>query len=341
MSADAARVLVAVPTDEARLAAIQHTFPSCAFDVTAPYPPGTTLPAALLGGRDVLFADFPPANFDAMASLRWIQLGSAGYAQLAGLPLEPRGIRVANASGVNDIPIAEWCVLMMLAFARDLPALQQVQRDRAWRRDARFQAELRGRRAGIVGYGNIGREVARLGRALGLEIWAMNRRPIGPTPLKYAPAGTGDPEGTLPQRCFTLDQMDAFLPHLDYLIVTAALNDRTRGLLGARELRLLPPHAVILNPARAHLIDEAAFGQALREGWIAGAALDSHYREPLPPDDPTWELPNLVVTPHISGSTASPRYGDRLWELFTANLTRYLAGEPLLNEIAWDDLTAT
>lgn len=341
MSAPTARVLVAIPAGEDRLAALHKTFPGTTFDVVPPFPPGTTLPPALLAGRDVLVSGFTPANFDALDALRWIQLSSAGYTQLAGLPLRARGIRVSNASGVNDIPIAEWCLLMMLAAVRDLPGLQQVQRDRAWRRDARFQAELRGHRAGIIGYGNIGREVARLCRAHGLEVWAMNRRPIGPTPRKYVPAGTGDPAGMLPHRCFTLDQMDDFLPGLDYLIVTAALNDQTRGLLGARELRLLPPHAVVLNPARAHLIAEAAFGQALREGWIAGAALDSHYREPLPPDDPTWDLPNLVITPHISGSDASPRYGDRMWEIVAANLARHLAGEPLLNEIAWDDLNVT
>jgi phosphoglycerate dehydrogenase-like enzyme len=129
------------------------------------------------------------------------------------------------------------------------------------------------------------------------------------------------------------------LPYLDYLVLTAALNEQTRGLLGERELRLLPPTAVLLNPARALLVDEAALHRALREGWIAGAALDSHYREPLAASDPTWALPNVIITPHIAGSTATRYYAPRLWELIAANFARYRAGQPLLNEISWDDLS--
>jgi len=124
------------------------------------------------------------------------------------------------------------------------------------------------------------------------------------------------------------------------LILTAALNPGSHDLLGARELRLLPPRAVLLNPARAHLVDETALLRALRAGWIAGAALDSHYREPLSTDDPFWELRNVVITPHISGSGGSPHYQSRLWELFALNLERYLAGQPLLNEVSWSDLDA-
>ncbi|MGH2561042.1 MAG: D-2-hydroxyacid dehydrogenase [Thermomicrobiales bacterium] len=341
MSSDRANVLIAVPISADRLAAIRASAPGCTIDCIEPFPRNTTLPVELIRDRTVLFADFPPVNLAEMARLDWIQLGSAGYMQLAGLPLEAMGVRVTNASGVNDVPIAEWCLLMMLAFERALPELLRVQQERGWDRRAKFQAELHGRRVGIIGYGNIGREVARVCRALDLEVWAMNRGPVGPTPLKYAPTGTGDPRGELPHRCFTLDQMEQFLPHLDYLVMTAALNPATRGLLGERELRLLPPRAVILNPARAHLIDEAGLHRALREGWIAGAALDSHYREPLVTDDPTWALPNVVLTPHISGSTLSPHYLTRLWELFARNLERYITDQPLLNQVSWTELSAS
>jgi phosphoglycerate dehydrogenase-like enzyme len=247
---------------------------------------------------------------------------------------------VTNASGVNDVPIGEWCLLMMLLFERDLPGMLRAQAERRWARDLKFQAELRGKRVGIIGYGNIGRETARVCRALGLEVWAMNRGPVGPRPLRYAPHGAGDAPGTLPQRTFDLSQMEQFLAHLDYLVVTAALNPATHGLLGERELRLLPRSAVILNPARAHLIDEAALRQALLEGWIGGVALDSHYREPLEADDPIWGLPNVVVTSHISGSDGSPYFVSRLWELLALNLERYLHDEPLLNEVPWTDLDA-
>ena len=339
MSDDRDNVLIALPVDEERLAALRVAAPDCVFDYIAPFPPNTTLPTALVQDCTVLLADFAPVNVREMRRLRWMQLGSAGYTQLAGLPLATMGVRVTNASGVNDVPIAEWCVLMLLAWERDFPALQRLQQRRGYARDARYQAELHGRRVGILGYGGIGREVARLCRALNLEVWALNRRPIGPTPLKYAPAGTGDPDGVLPHCAFTLDQLADFLPHLDYLVLTAALNEQTRGLLGERELRLLPSSAVLLNPARALLVDETALHRALREGWIAGAALDSHYREPLAASDPTWALPNVIITPHIAGSTATRYYAPRLWELIAANFARYRAGQPLLNEIIWGDLS--
>jgi phosphoglycerate dehydrogenase-like enzyme len=331
-------VLVAIPIEAAYLANLQAIAPDWDFECIEPFPTGAVLPPELIDRCAVLISDFAPARVDSMTGLKWIQLGSAGYMQLAGLPLEAMGVRVANASGVNDVPIAEWCLLMMFAFVRDVPALLRAQQDREWDRRARFQAELRGSRVGIIGYGGIGRQVARICEAVGLEVWAINRTPIGPTPHKFAPAGTGDPEGTIPHRTFTMDQIDEFLPHLDYVVLTAALNNKTRNLLGERELRLLPPSAVILNPARAQLIDEGALQRALREGWIAGAAIDSHYREPLSADDPTWDVPNVILTPHISGSTLSPYREARLWDLVARNIERYRAGRPLLNEIAWTDL---
>lgn len=338
MSEATANILAAIPVDSAQLAAIQQCWPQCKIECIAPFGPGTTLPTDLLRDRTVLLADFLPANLDDLPHLRWLQLGSAGYTQLHGLPLKTRGVTVCNASGVNDIPIAEWCLLMMLAWERDYPAMVALQQQHAYERPARFQAELRGKRVGILGYGSIGRTVAQLCRALGLEVWALNRGAIGPIQGKYAPAGSGDPLGELPHRCFTLEELPEFLSQLDYLVLTAALNQQTEGLLGEHELRLLPPTAVLLNPARARLVNEAALHRALREGWLAGAALDSQYREPLLPADPLWQLPNIVITPHISGSTGSPNYLPRLWELFAQNLSRYLKGQRLLNEIGWADL---
>ena len=223
---------------------------------------------------------------------------------VAGVAHASRWVRVTNASGANDVPIAEWCITMMVMFERDLRRMLDNQRARFWDRDARFQSELRGRRAGIIGYGNIGREVGRVCRCLGLELWAMDRTPIGPRPLRYAPPGTGDPDGALPHRKFTTDQMADFLPLLDYLILSMPLTLTTRGLIGERELRMMRTTAVLLNPARGPLVDEAGLLAALREGWIAGAALDAHYQYPLPPEHPLWGLSNVILTPHISGSSA-------------------------------------
>lgn len=333
-------VLIAHPMEPDTLERLRSTFPTCRFEVIPPIRKGDSITCDSPGECSVFVTDLPPANFAEMTQLRWIQLGSAGYQQLQGLPLEERGIAVSNASGVNDGPIAEWCLLMIYALERNLPAMFGLQQECAWQRPVRFQAEVRGKRVGIIGYGNIGREVARLTSAAGLEVWALNRSPIGPSGLRFQPAGGGDPEGTIPARAFTFAEIDTFLAGIDIVIMTAALNERTRGLIGERELRQLPPHTFVLNPARAGLIDESALERALGEGWIAGAAIDSHYREPLQPDDPVWRWPNTILTPHISGSSHSTHYHARLWELFALNLERHLAGKPLLNQVALADLTS-
>ena len=286
----------------------------------------------------VLFCEFPPANAAEMACLEWIQLGSAGYEQLRGLPLLERRVRVSNASGANDVPIAEWCITMMVMFERDLRLLLENQKAHVWDRSARFQSELRGRRVGIIGYGNIGREVGRVCRCLGLEVWAMDRFPIGPRPNRYAPPGTGDPDGVVPHRKFVVECMADFLPHLDYVILTTPLTDATRGMIGEQELRMMRPTAVLLNPARGPLVDERALLRALREHWIAGAALDAHFQYPLPAEHPLWEMPNVILTPHISGSSAGREFLTRVWGLFADNLERHLKGESLLNELSAGEL---
>jgi len=191
---------------------------------------------------------------------------------------------------------------------------------------------------GIFGYGSIGREVGRQCRALGLRIWVMNRSAIGRRNNRFLVEGTGDPDGTLPERVFRLDEMEEFLPPLDYLVLALPRTPRTEGILGEYHLRLLKPSAVLLNAARAELVEESALLAVLRENRIAGAALDVHYRFPLPAGHPFWELQNVILTPWISGSTGSPYYLQRLWRLFKENLGRYLAGEPLLNVIPPQEL---
>ncbi|MCW3818894.1 D-2-hydroxyacid dehydrogenase [Micromonospora sp. DR5-3] len=329
-------LLVAQPVDPSGLKRVRALLPGAEIICRDPLAPGTTLPAAEIADCTIVFADHIPANIDAMRALRWIQLGSAGYQQLNGLGLGA-GVRVSNASGVNDVPIAEWCVLMMLSFARGFPDMLRDQRGRTWSRDVRYQAELRGRRVGIFGYGSIGHEVARLSRSLGLEVWALSRRFDPRADRDEVPSGAVA-AASLPDRCFSPGELHDFLQHLDFLVIAASLNHDTVGRFGTKELGWLPNSAVVLNPARAHIIDEAALLEALRDGTIAGAALDSHYREPMPQGDPFWSVPNAVVTPHISGSTGSTFFLPRLWELFTRNLDRFLSGDSLLNEVPPQEL---
>lgn len=325
-------LLIAQPIDPTGLRQVEGLLPDAVITCRDPIPPGGVLPETEITDCTILFADHCPANADAMRRLRWIQLGSAGYQQLSRLPLAPE-VRVSNASGVNDIPIAEWCLLMMLSFTRGFPRMLHDHRERVWSREVQYQAELRGRRVGIFGYGSIGQEVARLSRTFGLEVWALSRGGFAPRGDRYAvPPPTATPDEP-PDRSFGPDELQEFLRDLDFLVIAAALTRDTAGRFGATELGWLPRRAVVLNPARAHIIDETALLTALRDSTIGGAALDTHYREPMPDDDPFWEAPNTIVTPHISGSTGSTHFAPRLWQLFTRNLGRFLTGEPLFNEI--------
>jgi phosphoglycerate dehydrogenase-like enzyme len=124
-----------------------------------------------------------------------------------------------------------------------------------------------------------------------------------------------------------------FLGGLDFLVLALPLTKATEGLIGERELQALPRTAYLLNPARGPIVREDALLRALRESWIAGAALDTHYQYPMPPDHPLWRFPNVIFTPHIAGSSLSPRFKQRLWEIFRINVERFARGEPLLNEL--------
>jgi phosphoglycerate dehydrogenase-like enzyme len=286
----------------------------------------------------VLVCDDLPATLSQMASLELIQIGSSGYSQLFDRGLVERRIRCCNARGVFDVPIAEWNVAMMVNLTRDLRGLVRNQEAAVWDRDSRFQRELRGSVVGIWGYGGIGRETARLAKTLGLTVHVCVRTAIRPQENVYIVPGTGDAAGSLPDRVFLRGQELEFLAGVDFLILAMPLTPSTDGIVGKEELRALPRHAFVLNPARGPLIREEALLDALQEGWIAGAALDTHYKYPLPPEHPLWRMPNVILTPHISGSSLSQHYLARLGELLVENVQRYLSGRSLLNELSIDQL---
>jgi phosphoglycerate dehydrogenase-like enzyme len=287
----------------------------------------------LVSETDILFCTFPPTNHALMRRLKWIQIASVGYTQLFGLNLPERGIRATNARGCFDVPIAEWNIAMMVNLVRNYRQMSRNQDAAIWDRSAGFQRELNGATVGFWGYGGIGRETARLAKQMGLRVHVLARNGVGPVHDIYAVPGTGDPEGKLPDRVFRPEEKMQFLGSLDFLILALPLTKATEGLIGEPELQALPRHAYVLNPARGPIIQQAALLRALREKWIAGAALDTHYQYPMPPEHPLWKFPNVIFTPHISGSSLSQNFKQRLWEIFTLNVDRFSRGESLLNEL--------
>ncbi len=247
--------------------------------------------------------------------LRWIHSASAGVDRIATAVVRERGLAVTNARGVFSRPIAEYVLMMMLAVARRLPQLLELQRERTWQ-------PLRGRElskmtVGIVGYGSIGVEVAQLLAPFGCRVLATRRRPeLGPG------------EGSLVEM-YGLDELETVLRSSDVVVVAAPLTDETAGLIGAEQLAQMREDAWIINIARGRLIDELALRRALESGWIGGAVLDVFNEEPLSPESPMYGTPNLVITPHTSW--ASDQVVERTVDLFVDNLRRDRAGETLRN----------
>lgn len=315
-----------------------RSLPGVAVEVVDPLQSPRELPAELVRRQHVLFCKVPPRNFDDCSSLELLQIATAGYDHLHHLKLGERPLRVCNARGIFDMAIAEWCLAMMVNLTRDLRGMIRNQEHGVWDRADRFQFEVRGKTVGFWGYGGIGRETARLAKAFGMRVHVFARSGVGPRHDTYTPAGTGDPEGVLPDQVFTSGRELEFLATLDFLVLALPLTGTSRGLIGEKELKALKKSAFVLNPARGPIIQEEALLTALRSGSIAGAALDTHYYYPMPADHPLWRFPNVILTPHISGADHSQNFLPRMWDLFTQNVHRHLSGEPLLNLVtaeAW------
>jgi phosphoglycerate dehydrogenase-like enzyme len=292
----------------------------------------------LLHDIDVLLAKHPPKNFDDLKSLKLWQLATVGFDHFAHLHLGERPFTVCNARGVFDAGIGEWCAAMIVNLTRDLRGIIRDQEQGKWNRAVPYMQEVRGKVAGIWGYGGLGREAARVANALGLVVRVMVRRGVSRRLNDFTPLGTGDPQGVLPDRVFLTGQERDFLAGLDFLILALPRTRTTTGLIGEAELHMLPRTAFVLNPARGPIIQEQALIRALREGWIAGAALDTHYYYPMPPEHPLWHFPNVIMTPHVAGADRSARFPELVGELAVENVTRFVEGRPLLNVVSREEL---
>ena len=286
------------------------------------------------GGYEVLFSfRVPDELLRRTPSLKWIQLLSAGADHiLKGLLPERRDIAVTTASGIHATPIAEYTIGSMLAFAHALHLTMRSQVKREWRRNSQFMDmadSLRGKTLGVIGYGSIGRETARIGNALGMPVLALKRNPDEHVDSGWNPPGVGDPEGRIPARWFGPEEREALLNESDYITVTLPMTPHTDKFIGAREFAAMRPNAYIVNIGRGGVIDQNAMIEALKSKRIAGAGLDVFEREPLEPESELWDLENVILTPHMSG--AYKDYNTGACALFADNLRRYRTGQPLYN----------
>jgi phosphoglycerate dehydrogenase-like enzyme len=325
-------ILSDVPLDEAAVRRLE-ALPGVTVRLLPAHDADWDLADDLLRGPEILLCKLPPRNFERMTGLKLIQISTVGYEHLRHLGLANRPLRVCNARGLFDTAIAEWNLAMMVNLTRDLFGMFRNQQQAVWQRASRFQQEVRGRVVGLWGYGGIGRETARLAKAFGMTVHVLTRSGVRPRHDAYFQPGTSDPEGVLPDREFVAGQERAFLAGLDFLVLALPHTRQSGGMVGEEQLRALPRTAFLLNPARGPIVQEQALLRALKEGWVAGAALDTHFAYPLPADHALWRLPNVILTPHISGADKSRHFPERVADLSAQNVARYLEGRPLLNEL--------
>jgi phosphoglycerate dehydrogenase-like enzyme len=274
---------------------------------------------ALEGADALLLWDFFSGAvrdvWDHADRLRWIHVAAAGVDKLLFPELVSSDVTVTNARGVFDRPIAEYVLGVCLARAKRLPALLADQATRTWRH--RETESLAGSRALVVGTGAIGREIARLLRAVGLDVRGAGRT-----------ARSGDPDfGDV----LASTDLPSYVGEFDHVVLVTPLTDRTRGLVDHEVLAAMKPTAHLVNVGRGPVVDEHALVQALRDGGIAAASLDVFATEPLPDDSPLWSLPQVVVTPHMSGDARG--WEETLARQFTDNAMRWLDGRPLANVV--------
>lgn len=275
---------------------------------------------------------FPPETQS--PALRWIQLHSAGVEHLRETAVWERDVIITNVSGIHAPNVAQYVLAQLLALANRVPKWLRHQAQGEWsknRWEEFLPVELRGKTLGILGYGSIGREVGRLGKALGMRLLVTKQDGRHTEDTGYILPGTGDPDGRLPDRIYPSEATRSMLAECDFVAVTLPLTTKTYHLLDEEMFKTMKPSSYLINIGRGQLIDEEDLVRALKKGWIAGAGLDVFETEPLPAKSPLWEMENVILTPHISGFT--PHYDERAVDLFAENLRRYLEGEPLLNVV--------
>lgn len=291
------------------------------------------IPAEVWSRAEVLYTDRVLPQPVQVPNLRWLQFHYAGIDFAIEAPLlQKPGLQVTTLSGANAPEAAEHALMLMLALGHHIPELSAFQNRAEWPRDRAERLsplEMRNATVGIVGYGSIGRELARLLLPFGVSVLAAKRDVMQPGDSGYTIQGTGDLDGDLFVRLYPIQAVRSMIKDCDFVVICLPLTPQTRGIFSEGELAAMKPGAFLVDISRGGVVDQVALLQSLQEKQIAGAGLDVFSEEPLPPASLLWRLPNVLITPHIAG--ISPHYLERAADLFSENLKRYTGGMPLLN----------
>jgi phosphoglycerate dehydrogenase-like enzyme len=267
-------------------------------------------------------ASLRPEQFAHARKLRWIHSTAAGVSQLMYPELRNSAVIITNTSGISSVPMAEHTMGLILALARNFPDSVRCQDRASWSQQElwdkpRHLSEINGSVLLIVGYGSIGRELAKRARAFDVRVWGVTR------------SGRGDT--THAEKILAIAQLNEALPHADYVVIAAPDTLETKQLIGSQQIAWMKRGARLINVSRGSLLDESALVDALKSGALGGAALDVTEVEPLPADSKLWKAPNLFITPHTSA--ISERLWQRETDLFLKLLDQWFSGKELSNRV--------
>jgi phosphoglycerate dehydrogenase-like enzyme len=274
--------------------------------------------SALMGDVDAVYGQLTAEEFAAGRHLRWVQASSAGVEWMWQVPgLADSDVVVTNMRGAHAATIAEHTFAMLLVHSRGLRGFEQHQCDHVWGRAGIVQSGLKGKTIGIVGFGNIGRAIARRATGFEMRVLAVDAEDV--------PAGEGVEE------VWPLSRLNDMCQAADALVISAPMTPSSRGMIGQEQIRLLKRGSFLMQVSRGAITNEAALVDALEEGHLAGAGLDVTETEPLPVGDPLWTAPNLIITPH--SSSISDLTTEQVWSILSENLGRFQRGEELFNQV--------
>lgn len=259
-----------------------------------------------------------PQDMKGAVRLKWFQTMWAGSDEYEGEGILPPGIMLTSSSGSNSQSVAEHMLACLLALCRRLPIYRDSQRAHLWKDEGKMKT-ISGGTVLVVGAGHLGSAFAGLCRGLGARTVGLKRTVRGPV------------EGF--DQVYPMDQLDELLPQADVVVLVLPHSPQTAGLMDGRRLRLMKEDAILISAGRGTVLDQDALVQMMGEGKLWGAALDVTVPEPLPADSPLWDIPNLILTPHVAGGMRLEITRKNCIQMAQDNLRRYLAGEPLVNRV--------
>jgi phosphoglycerate dehydrogenase-like enzyme len=308
------KIVLGSRPNDARLDKFRAAYPEVTF-VSAATPEEAIREIA---DADCYFGNPSREIYLAAKKLRWIQAPSAGIEFVRNVPeLVESDVVLTNARGAHAQTIAEHTFAMLLTLTRGLRYFDEARRRHEWLRGAGYRnvVGIAGKIMGVVGFGNIGRAIAHRARGFEMRVLAVDAQEV--------------PANADVESVWRLDRLHEVLRQCDVLAVAAPITPETRGMIAEREIRALKPSSYLLVVSRGGIVDEPALIAALKDGHLGGAGLDVTETEPLPPDNPLWDAPNLIITPHISGG--SDLTTELMWTIFFENVGHFVKGEPLKN----------